>query len=158
MNAMRIALAMVLLVGCTKAAAPPPPSQPPADDVAQAEASDEPEASEPVPEIDNSVLIEGPLTEAQVRAVAQEHFSEIQACFDAALVRMDSPNLNGAIAVRIEIDAGGAVTKVELEASSFGDEETPACIIGKVETWTFPKAAKAKKPSTVVYPFFLRSY
>jgi hypothetical protein len=90
-------------------------------------------------------------------AVQRPHATAVQ-CFDAALVRMESTNVNGAVAVRIEIDAGGAVTNAELEASSLGDDETPACIIGKVEAWSFPKAAKAKKPSTVVYPFFLRSY
>lgn len=155
MNVMRSGLVLVSIAGCTKAAAPP---QPPADDVAQPEASNEPEPSEDVPEIDGSVHIEGPLKEAQVQAVVQEHFNEIKKCFDAALVRMESTNLNGAIAVRIEVDGGGAVTNVELDASSFGDEETPACIIDEVEAWRFPGSGKGKQPSTVIYPFFLRSY
>jgi hypothetical protein len=155
MTVMRSGLAVLLIAGCTKAS---PPPQPPAEDVAPPEASDEPKANESAPEIDSSVRIEGPLTEAQVKAVVQEHFSEIQECFDAALIRMDSPNLNGAIAVRIEIDGGGAVTNAALEASSFGDEETPACIIDDVKAWRFPGSGKSKKPSTVTYPFFLRSY
>lgn len=155
MTAMRPALVVVLIAGCTKAA---PPPQPPADDVSQPEASDEPADSDEPAQIDSNVRIEGPLTEAQVEAVVQEHFTQIQGCFDAALVRMASNDLTGAIAIRIEIDGSGAVTDVALDASNFGDEQTPPCIMGKVEGWSFPSSGKGKKPSTVIYPFFLRSY
>ena len=154
MIAMRFGLVVLLLAGCTKTAAPP--SQPPADDVEEPEPSDDPEAQEDVPEIDGTVRIEGPLKEEQVQAVVQEHFTEIQKCFNEALVHVgDSTNLNGGVAVKLEIDAGGKVTNAELDASNLGDEAAPTCIIGHVETWSFPKA---KQPSTVTYPFFLRSY
>lgn len=155
MTVLRKSLAFVMIAGCTKGA---PPPQPPVADEPPPEASDEPEPSEDLPEIDRTVRIEGPLTEAQVEEVAQEHFSEIQGCFDDALVRMASSDLTGAIAIHIEIDGSGAVTDVGLEASNFGDSETPDCIIGKVGTWSFPGSGKGKEPSTVVYPFFLRSY
>lgn len=154
MTVLRSSLAFVMIAGCTKAA---PPPQPPAAEP-QPEASDEPAPSEDLPEIDRTIHIEGPLTEAQVKEVAQEHFSEIQECFDAALIRMESSDLTGAIAVHIEIDGSGAVTDAGLEASNFGDSETPDCIIDKVGKWSFPDSGKGKKPSTVVYPFFLRSY
>lgn len=150
---MVVTLFVLGAVGCTKAA---PPPQPPAEDASPPDMEEPAEEQEQVM-IDQNTRIDGPLTEAQVDAVVQEHFNETKKCFDDALMRMEADDLTGAIAVRMEVDGSGAVTEAVVEASNFGDEETPQCIVADVQGWTFPGSKKGEG-SSVVYPFFLRSY
>ncbi|MCA9653873.1 MAG: hypothetical protein H6712_09155 [Myxococcales bacterium] len=42
---------------------------------------------------------------------------------------MEADDLIGAIAVRTEVDGSGKVSEAVLEASNFGDEQTPGCIV-----------------------------
>jgi TonB family protein len=154
----RIALALVWLTACDKPAPDSAPPEPTAESTEPAAPEPEPEPAEPEEEpLDREVQVEGPLTQEQVQKVVQKNFTPVRECFDAALLRLESEDLLGGISVRIEVDATGTVTDAILERSTFGDAETPDCILEVARTWKFPKPRK-KASTTIVYPFFLRSY
>lgn len=150
-------LAFVLCVACDRDQ--PSTSPDDAQTAAPAEPAPQEEASQdepPAEPLDTTKRIEGGLSESQVEAVVEKHFTGVRECFDKALVRVDEVNEIGAIVVRFTVGASGGVEEATLEGSEFGDEETETCIVEQVGTWTFPKPRK--KSATVRYPFFLRSY
>lgn len=108
----------------------------------------------PTPKVEQELKIDGAIKSAEIDKVIETYFDEIRTCFDGGLSR--NPNeIEGAIVVKIQVAAGGNVELVQGELNETGDEETEACIVGEVQKWTFPKK---KQPTTILYPFYLRSY
>ena len=131
-----------------------------AQDDAGAGADDEPddggEEPAPTPKVEQELKIDGPIKKADVDAVIEKYFREIRECFDAGLARNPNENeIEGAIVVKIQVAASGAIELAQGELNETGDNETEQCIVAEVQKWTFPKK---KQPTTIFYPFYLRSY
>jgi hypothetical protein len=120
------------------------------------EPADDGEEPAPAPRVEQELKIDGAIKKAEIDKVIEQYFREIRVCFDGGLSR--NPNddvVDGAIVVKIQVAAGGNVELAQGELNETGDEETEACIVGEVQKWSFPKK---KQPSTILYPFYLRSY
>ncbi len=116
----------------------------------------EPDGEEPAaPKVEQVQTIDGPLKKAEVDAVLEKYFREIRECFDAGLARNPNEEIDGAIVVKIQVAAGGNVELAQGDLNETGDGETEACIVAEVGKWTFPKK---KAGSTILHPFYLRSY
>ena len=151
-----ILIACVALSGCDKDGETVRPEDTPSLSEEDKDVSD-PEPDEQKTAIDTTTRVDGGLTEAQVQKVIDDHFQPVRECFDEALARMESENLIGAIVVEWTIAAGGKVEGATVAESDFGDAETGTCIVGKLESWPFPKPKKGKE-TKVRYAFQLRSY
>jgi hypothetical protein len=123
----------------------------PEDDDGAAEDGEEP----PAPKVEQVQKIDGALKKAEVDEVLEKYFREIRECFDAGLARNPNEEIDGAIVVEIKVAAGGNVELAQGELNETGDGETEACIVAEVGKWTFPKK---KSGSTILHPFYLRSY
>jgi hypothetical protein len=121
------------------------------DDDGGDEAGEEP----PAPKVEQVQKIDGALKKAEVDEVLEKYFREIRECFDAGLARNPNEEIDGAIVVEIKVAAGGNVELAQGELNETGDGETEACIVAEVGKWTFPKK---KSGSTILHPFYLRSY
>jgi hypothetical protein len=147
-----------LLLSCDRDVVSTPPDehvgQPP--DEAVPDSAPMSEEDPAAPPLDTSFRVEGGLSKEQIQSVIDKQFTPIRECFDQALERVDHIDTGGAIMVRWVVGTRGDVTDAELEGSRFGDPETERCIVDEVQRWAFP--APKKKPATVHYPFYLRSY
>jgi hypothetical protein len=121
------------------------------DDDGGDEAGEEP----PAPKVEQVQKIDGPLKKAEIDEVLEKYFREIRECFDAGLARNPNEEIDGAIVVEIKVAASGNVELAQGELNETGDGETEACIVAEVGKWTFPKK---KGGSTILHPFYLRSY
>lgn len=109
----------------------------------------------PTPKVEQELKIDGAIKKAEIDKVIEQSFNEIRACFDGGLARNPGEDVDGAIVVKIQVAADGKVELAQGELNETGDDETEACIVGEVQKWTFPKK---KQPTTIFYPFYLRSY
>jgi hypothetical protein len=119
------------------------------------EEDDGEEDEAPVPKVEQVQKIDGPLKKAEIDEVLEKYFREIRECFDAGLARNPNEEIDGAIVVEIKVAAGGNVELAQGELNETGDGETEACIVAEIGKWAFPKK---KSGSTILHPFYLRSY
>lgn len=96
-------------------------------------------AAFPLPE---TLRVEGPLSEEVVREVVLGRRAELRECYQAGIDR--DPSLKGEISLQFTIaGSNGAVTAAVQRYTKFADPLVTECILGKVKTWKFPKAASA---------------
>lgn len=76
------------------------------------------------------------LTPAQIRVEIGQHHAEVQACYNAALVR--SPGHRGSVLVFFEIGPDGRVLRSNVLSNTSGDEPSGACLLAAVTAIRFP--------------------
>ena len=76
---------------------------------------------------------------------------QIQACYERQLKH--NPSLEGKLALRVEVDREGRVTRVSLDSDTFLDPKVGQCAVGAVQRWHFPAPGSEVE---VVYPFQFR--
>lgn len=92
----------------------------------------------------------GTVNGAAVQATIRAHASEIQRCYEAAL--MNSRESGGRVVVRFLIDEGGRVPSVSIGSSEVHTPELGCCVVKRVAEWTFPAPENAGFV-VVEYPF-----
>jgi outer membrane biosynthesis protein TonB len=91
----------------------------------------------------------GGITREDVAKVINEHFSEIQNCYDTAV--MNDPTLMGRIEFEWTILLSGEVADVKIKSSTIRSSQLHACITATIRSWKFPKPQGASV--VVSYPF-----
>ncbi|HWN69191.1 MAG TPA: AgmX/PglI C-terminal domain-containing protein, partial [Haliangium sp.] len=87
------------------------------------------------------------------RRVVRAHLGEIRTCHERG--RMDAPDLDGRVVVRIAIGRGGRVTSAAIASSTLNTPAVEKCITSAVQKWTFP-APSGGGTAVIEYPFVLR--
>lgn len=98
-------------------------------------------------------LIEGGLDKDQIAAVIQRHLGEVIYCYEKGL--QVQPGLSGRVGVAFNINGGGRVSTSRVDQSSLGSKSVESCILGKLNSWKFPKPVGGVNVK-VNYPFILR--
>jgi len=92
----------------------------------------------------------GSVSGEDVRTTIRAHASEIQECYQAAL--LNSTETGGRVVVRFVIDPSGHVPSASIGASELQAPELGCCVVTRVAHWTFAKPANAGFV-VVEYPF-----
>jgi hypothetical protein len=76
-----------------------------------------------------------------VRKVIQDHGPEIRKCYEARL--REDPRLRGKVAIRWIVRSDGSVlgAGVEDHLTTLRDQVLHACMVSRIETWTFAPPA-----------------
>jgi serine/threonine-protein kinase len=85
-----------------------------------------------------------------VTVVVRSHATEVQACFDRAL--MEHAELHGRLTLRATVDSGGRVLSVSPMNAIPGGGRLQTCVMGAFERWTFPRPTQGAK-GIVTYSF-----
>jgi hypothetical protein len=126
--------------------APPPSSEPPRP-AARATPEPAPAAvSRPAPAAPPPGFIDS----KSVTAVVRAHATEVQGCFDRAL--MEHSDLHGRLTVRASVDPNGHVLGVTATAVMPGGGRLETCVVEAFGHWTFPPPSGGVK-GTVTYSF-----
>lgn len=96
--------------------------------------------------------VNGKIDKRIIQKVVRQHGSELRTCYEKALSK--TKGITGRIVVHWEIDAGGAVSKSEVKASTFGNPDLENCFTGSIKQWRFP-SPKDGRTVLVDYPFVL---
>ena len=83
-------------------------------------------------------------------AVVRAHATEVQGCFDRAL--MEHGDLHGRLTVRASIDPNGHVLGVTPTSVMPGGGRLQTCVVEAFGRWTFPPPSGGVK-GTVTYSF-----
>jgi serine/threonine-protein kinase len=129
--------------------APPPAPEPPPRPAAHPTPSSESApavVSRPAP----SASPPGFIDSKAVTAVVRAHATEVQGCFDRAL--MEHSDLHGRLTVRASVDPNGHVLGVTPTAVMPGGGRLQACVVEAFAHWTFPPPSGGVK-GTVTYSF-----
>ena len=129
--------------------APPPAPEPPPRPAAHPTPSSQSApavVSRPSPSAPPPGFIESKAVTAVVRA----HATEVQGCFDRAL--MEHSDLHGRLTVRASVDPNGHVLGVTPTAVMPGGGRLQACVVEAFGHWTFPPPSGGVK-GTVTYSF-----
>lgn len=92
----------------------------------------------------------GSVSGNDVRATIRANASEIQACYEAAL--LNSTETGGRVVVRFVIDPSGHVPAASIGSSELQAPELGCCVVKRVAQWTFPRPENAGFV-VVEYPF-----
>lgn len=84
-----------------------------------------------------------------VTKAARKQMNAVRACYVDVLKKV--PGLKGKIVVRFKVATSGAAREVTIDQDTMGNEEVASCIVGVVETWTFP--AELASDEFVSFPF-----
>jgi hypothetical protein len=91
------------------------------------------------------------LASQEIMAVIRANLNQVRHCYETLL--KTSPQAAGKVTATFVIGGKtGAVTSASLSQSTIQDAAFRGCIIGKIETWRFPKP-RGGKDVTVNYPF-----
>ena len=110
-----------------------------------------PDADLPGPEAGLSVQPPGIGEEAVLRVV-RGRLKDAKPCFSAAMA--GRPGLSGRVQLRLQVGAGGTVTRAEIERTTLHYPELEACLARSTCRWRFP-APTTGGPVTVTYPWTL---
>lgn len=105
--------------------------------------------------VEQTLRIDGERSEAEVQSAMREHFTALSHCFDLAVAHADRINPDGAVVVRGQVGADGAVRDTEVELSELGDAPTERCLAQEVAHWRLPPGPG---DTTLHLPFYMRSY
>ncbi len=95
------------------------------------------------------VTVHGHLPPEVVARIVRQRFGAFRLCYEAGLRKL--PTLSGQVAVHFVIDASGAVSKTEREATTtMPDADVVSCVVRSVATLSFPQPEGG--PVDVVYP------
>lgn len=92
----------------------------------------------------------GSVSGNDVRATIRANATQIQACYEAAL--LNSTERGGRVVVRFVIDPSGHVPSASIGASEVRAPELGCCVVKRVAQWTFPRPENAGFV-VVEYPF-----
>ena len=87
-------------------------------------------------QVDNAVLIEGPLDPALVDPVIRRRMNEIRYCYQRTLDARPPPA--GEITARFRVQADGTVSRAETAATTLGDPEIEGCVRDRLIRMRFP--------------------
>lgn len=96
--------------------------------------------------------VNGKIDKRIIQKVVRQHGEELRTCYEKELTK--TKGITGRIVVHWEIDAGGAVSKSEVKASTFGNPDLENCFTGSIKQWRFP-SPKDGRTVLVDYPFVL---
>ena len=87
---------------------------------------------------------------AGIRETIHSHDSEIRDCHRTAAAHR--PGVHGRISVKLFLTPEGKVQALALTESTVADAELEACVLGRVQSWTFTRTGS---PGSAVftYPF-----
>jgi TonB family protein len=90
-----------------------------------------------------------------VRRVVHDHAGQIRACYERQL--LSSPQLEGKVVVRWQINPDGRVSDVRLQSDESTVEDRPLqqCIMNQIAAWEFPPP-KGGGVALIRYPWILR--
>lgn len=95
-------------------------------------------------------LISGGLSQEEIQTVIDSNKNQIAHCYRRLLQK--EPGAAGRVSVRFTIGSSGSVSKIEIERSTFTDQEIGTCIMGVVKRFKFA-APKGGQDVKVSYPF-----
>jgi hypothetical protein len=84
-----------------------------------------------------------------VLEVVNAHLSQIQACYETALLHR--PDISGTAKLEWVVSTSGDVTSARTLTSTLPDAAVESCILRHLKTWRFPRARTM--PVTISYPF-----
>ena len=88
----------------------------------------------------------------EIQKVINAGLLQIQRCYEGELFK--SPALAGKVQVEWTVSLSGSVPSVRQVFSDLGSTAAVSCIMGKIETWQFPKPGGGEV--VVTYPFIFK--
>ena len=95
----------------------------------------------------------GKLAPAAVQGAIRQNIAALRACYTAALA--NQPGLRGRVALRLQIDASGAVSDSAIESSTLASPAAEKCLTLAARRIKFPKTGGG--PVRVTYPLVFQS-
>jgi Ca-activated chloride channel homolog len=109
----------------------------------------EPETKSGVNHLTENMLFSGNLSKEALEKFILEHLKEIGSCYTG----IKNP-ANGKLSVKIDIDGGGKVLKVEAGIDEINNRVLKSCIIQLVKGWALPAPSDGKPASVEVFLAF----
>jgi hypothetical protein len=91
----------------------------------------------------------GALPDPEVVKVIRANLAAVKGCY--AVEERNGAVGSGKAIVTLEIDKGGSVANVKVDAPAFAASQLPECVSGRARAWTFPKVSQG--PKRFSYPF-----
>jgi NitT/TauT family transport system substrate-binding protein len=95
----------------------------------------------------------GKLAPAAVHGAIRQNIAALRACYTAALA--NQPGLRGRVALRLQIDASGAVSDSAIESSTLASPAAEKCLTLAARRIKFPKTSGG--PVRITYPLVFQS-
>ena len=95
----------------------------------------------------------GSISREEVARVINKHLSEVQYCYERALIKQ--PGLKGKLVLEWTIQRNGSVGRVKQKLATLKSSAVSSCIINKLKRWRFPKPRGGVV--VVSYPFIFSS-
>jgi Ca-activated chloride channel family protein len=119
------------------------------DRSAKSDKKAEPETKSGVNHLAENMRISGALSKEALEKFIPEHLKEIGSCHTG----IKDP-ANGKLSLKIDIDGGGKVLKVEAGIDEINNRVLKSCIIQLVKGWTLPAPSDGKPASVEVFLVF----
>jgi len=103
--------------------------------------------------VEEEASVEGGLDREEIAAVIQRHLGQIRFCYEQGL--NVKSNLNGRVAIRFFINAGGYVNTANIANTSLHSNDVESCIVSRLKSWKFPQP-RGGVVVKVTYPFVLK--
>jgi len=103
--------------------------------------------------VEEEASVEGGLDRDEIAAVIQRHLGQIRFCYEQGL--NIKSNLNGRVAIRFFINAGGHVNTANIANTSLHSSDVESCIVDRLKSWKFPEP-RGGVIVKVTYPFVLK--
>jgi len=103
--------------------------------------------------VEEEASVEGGLDRDEIAAVIQRHLGQIRFCYEQGL--NIKSNLNGRVAIRFFINAGGHVNTANIANTSLHSSDVEGCIVDRLKSWKFPEP-RGGVIVKVTYPFVLK--
>ncbi|MFN0063857.1 MAG: AgmX/PglI C-terminal domain-containing protein [Myxococcaceae bacterium] len=100
-----------------------------------------------------NVSAQGSIDREAVARVINQHFQEVRACYEKAL--LSEPGLAGKITLEWTIGLTGAVSSARTKSSSLRNASVEGCILRSLKGWQFPTPKGG--PVIITYPFIFNS-
>lgn len=94
-----------------------------------------------------------------VRRVVRKNLKDVRGCYELMLERRDLiGERSGKVVVEWTVDSSGKASKIAVidEKTTLKNTELHSCIIGKLESWKFPKTPGKKIVLITGYPFIFQ--
>lgn len=99
------------------------------------------------------VSSQGQIDKEAVAKAINSHLSEVQRCYEAALLK--NPGLAGKVVLEWSISTSGTVVSSKTKSSTLKDGSVEGCILRSLNTWQFPPA---RGTSVIIsYPFIFNA-